>query len=171
MKDDETKASSLTDIGQKLLDHAKQAEFTAKRGAVVELFPYIFAANERMSARAIGRFLEKEQGIKLSPVTITKALNDPQKSWNAFFDILEPYALTFQKQAGISLMDFLFKDKNFSAENLALRGVKKLIFNHEGNHADMVLREKWFSIELGIRIKARSYLEDRLRTKEIKFKF
>jgi hypothetical protein len=169
MKTDDIKRSSLTDIGRKLLDHSKRADFSAKRGAVVELFPYIFAANERLSARAIGRFLEKEQGLKLSAVTITKALNDPQKNWNAFFEGLEPYALTFQKETQAPLTDFLFKDKNVkNPNNLALKVSRKLIFSPEFEHADMVLREKWFSIDLGIRLKARPYLEERLRSKEIK---
>jgi hypothetical protein len=169
MKTDDIKRSSLTDIGRKLLDHSQRADFSAKRGAVVELFPYIFAANERMSARAIGRFLEKEQSIKLSPVTITKALNDPKKSWNAFFDLLEPYALTFQKETKTPLTEFLFKDKEVkNPKNMAVRVSKTLFFSAEFDHADLELRDKWFSIDLGIRLKARPYLEDRLRAKEIK---
>jgi hypothetical protein len=163
--------SNLAEVGRKLLDHSQQAEFTAKRGAVVELFPYIFAAHERMSARAIGRFLEKEQGIKLSPVTITKALNDPKRSWNAFFDLLEPYALIFQKESTFPLTDFLFKDKNIKDGNhLVVRLSKKLAFSAEFDQADKILREKWFSIELDIRLKARPYLEGRLRLKERKSK-
>jgi hypothetical protein len=59
---------------------------------VIELFPFIFEASQRMSARAISRFLLEEQGVKLSAVTITKALNDPKKSWNAFFDTIDPSA-------------------------------------------------------------------------------
>ena len=45
-----------------------------------------------MSARAISRFLMEEQNVKLSAVTITRAINDPKKSWNAFFDVIEPSA-------------------------------------------------------------------------------
>ena len=36
-----------------------------------ELFPFIYDASERMSARAISRFFQEEQNIKLSAVTIT----------------------------------------------------------------------------------------------------
>lgn len=167
MEADKKQPPSLTDVGQKLLDHSKQAEFTARRGAVVEMFPYIFIASERMSARAISRFLETEFGIKLSSVTITKSLKDPKKSWNAFFDELEPHALRFQAESTLPLTDFLFKDKNVkNPNNLALRISKKIIFSAEFDHADRVLREKWFSIDLKIRLKARPYLEERLRAKE-----
>ena len=86
------KTTNATDIGLKLVGHAKSTEFTANRGLVIELFPFIFEASQRMSARAISRFLLEEQGVKLSAVTITKALNDPKKSWNAFFDTIEPSA-------------------------------------------------------------------------------
>ena len=166
MTNNTNQSSSLADIGQKLLDHSKLAEFSARRGAVVELFPYIFAANERLSARAIGRFLEKEQGVKLSPVTITKALNDPKKSWNAFYDLIEPYALIFQKETGTPLDDLLFKDKTIkNSSNLALRVTKKLVFSTAFDQADLVLRDKWFSIDLAIRQKARPYLAERLLKK------
>lgn len=80
MDQDEQSPLDLTEVGQKLVGHSKSAEFTATRGLVIELFPFIFEASDRMSARAIGRFLEQEQKIKLSQVTITRALNDPKKS-------------------------------------------------------------------------------------------
>ena len=41
----ENNSSALTGLGQKLLAHSQQAAFSAKRGLVVELFPYIFAAS------------------------------------------------------------------------------------------------------------------------------
>jgi hypothetical protein len=93
MIDSSNKTTGLMGVGQKLLAHSKVAKFTATRGLVVELFPFIYGASERMSARAISRFLEKEQRVKLSSVTITRALNNPKKSWNLFFDAIEPHAL------------------------------------------------------------------------------
>src|ERR1039458_10527667 len=92
MAQDHQKTTSATDIGLKLVGHAKSTEFTAHRGLVIEMFPFLFEASQRMSARAISRFLLEEQGVKLSGVTITKALNDPKKSWNGFFDSIEPSA-------------------------------------------------------------------------------
>ena len=97
METKKTNESGLAGVGQKLLAHSKAAEFSAKRGLVVELFPFIFGASERMSSRAISHFLETEQGIKLSSVTINKALKDPAKNWNRFFDMIEPSARLFEK--------------------------------------------------------------------------
>src|ERR1035437_3237553 len=88
----------LIDVGQKLVGHSKSAEFTANRGLVVELFPFIFEASERMSARSISRFLQEEQNIRLSAVTITKALNDPKKNWLSFFESIEPAAIVTRSE-------------------------------------------------------------------------
>ena len=103
--------ADLAGIGPKLLAHSKAAEFTARRGLVVELFPFIFGASERMSAKAISQFLEKEQGIKLSSVTINKALNNPAKNWNLFFDMIEPAARKFGEDEMVPMKDFLFRKK------------------------------------------------------------
>lgn len=164
MANESEKSVSMIDVGQKLVGHSKSAEFTASRGLVIELFPFIFEASERMSARAISRFLMKEQNIKLSAVTITKALNDPKKSWNLFFDLIEPAARTYVKGERISMGVFLFKKnplfKPFKSPlvNAALRAV----FSDELALATSILRAKWFAIDFGIRLKARPYLEHRL---------
>src|ERR1039458_2242941 len=49
-------------VGQKLLAHSKSAEFTARRGLAVELYPFIYGASSRMSAPAISKFLAMEIG-------------------------------------------------------------------------------------------------------------
>jgi hypothetical protein len=166
MKFEDTKSSGLADIGQRLLAHSRQAEFTARRGAVVELFPYLVAAHERMSARAIARFLEKEQGIKLSAVTITKALNDPKKYWNQFFDTIEPHVKIYENWDRTETREkFLYDDKAFKVMLPNLPGrdlLRKALAKYEFAQAINALREKWFSIDLGIRIKARPYLAERL---------
>src|ERR1022692_3026771 len=94
MPNEPEKPVSLIDVGQKLVGHSKSTEFTANRGLVIELFPFIFEASERMSARAISRFLQEQENIRLSAVTITKALNDPKKSWVSFLDTIEAEAIT-----------------------------------------------------------------------------
>src|SRR6516162_7696128 len=99
MAEDARESMSVVGVGQKLVGHSKSAEFTANRGLVVELFPFIFEASERMSARAVCRFLQEEQNIRLSAVTITKALNDPKKSWISFFGSIEPEAIIIAKWA------------------------------------------------------------------------
>ena len=174
------KAGSLIEIGQKLVGHAKSASFTANRGLVIELFPFIVEATERMSARAISRYLEDEQKIKLSAVTITKALNDPSKYWLAFFDMIEPAATVVAKWFRPCSFDFLFETKRAFQERLSFEreGVitgaiarRTVAFlNPEMSKAGELLQEKWFSISLGTRIKAKSYLEEHLMTLKDKCK-
>jgi hypothetical protein len=171
---------SLNDIGQKLVGHSKAAEFTATRGLVIELFPFIFEASERMSARAISRFFLDEQNIKLSAVTITKALNDPQKSWISYFESIEPSATAMAKWFKPASYKFLYLSKS-DYENrtspdkkegliggAVMRGFMALL-RPEVVAAKKVLNEKWFSIGLGIRLKAKPHLEEHLMALEDKF--
>lgn len=179
MDQDEQKPLDLTEVGQKLVGHSKSAEFTATRGLVVELFPFIFEASDRMSARAISRFLEQEQKIKLSQVTITRALNDPKKSWLSYFDNIEPAAITIAKWFKPSSFKFLYFSKsdfdtrmNFEKEGVIagamVRGMAALL-RPDRAAAIKLLREKWFSIGMGTRLKAKPYLEEHLMSLEDKF--
>ncbi len=160
----ETNGDGLAVAGQKLLAHAKAAEFTAKRGLVVDLFPFISGAAERMSAKAISEFLEAEQGIKLSSVTINKALKDPAKSWNLFFDMIEDSARLYAKDDGVEMRDMLFKKQIFykPVKNRIVQGIFKALVPDDVAHAGSVLRTKWYVIDLEIRKKARPYIEHRL---------
>ena len=157
-------SKGLADVGQKLLDHSRSPEFTAKRGLVVELFPFIFGASERMSARAISRFLEKEQGIKLSAVTINKALKNPKKSWNLYFDMVEPAARVWEREEKKPMTDFLFKEKILLKpfENRLLQSAARAMTPEQVYWAVRILRTKWDSIDVEIRQRARPYIEDRL---------
>src|ERR1039457_3590685 len=112
MANETEKPVSLIDVGQQLVGHSKSAEFTANRGLVVELFPFIFEASERMSARAISRFLQEGQNIRLSAVTITKALNDPKKSWVSFFETIQPSAITTAKWFRPASFKYLYWSKS-----------------------------------------------------------
>jgi hypothetical protein len=179
MDQDEQSPLDLTEVGQKLVGHSKSAEFTATRGLVIELFPFIFEASDRMSARAIGRFLEQEQKIKLSQVTITRALNDPKKSWLSYFDNIEPEAITIAKWFRPASFKFLYFSKsdfdtrmNFEKEGVIggamARGALALL-RPDRAAAIKLLREKWFGIGLGIRLKAKPYLEEHLMALEDKF--
>ena len=157
---------SVAAIGQTLVQRSKAADLDRKRGLVVELYPSIFGASDRMSARAISRFLNEKHGIKLSAVTITKALNDPKKYWNQFFDTIEPFVEAYENWDKSEKREkFLYDDKAFKALPPSLPGrdlLRKLLAKYEFSQAINALREKWFSIDLGIRIKARPYLAERL---------
>src|ERR1017187_2272944 len=169
MAPEHQKPTNATDIGIKLVGHAKATEFSAHRGLVIELFPFIFEASQRMSARAISRFLLEEQGVRLSAVTITKALNDPKKSWNAFFDTIEPSARIIANWVKSEAFAFLFKSRaayeshiDKAIGNPLGRLGAKLFLKDDVVSADRILRAKWFCINTEPRQKAKPYLESRL---------
>jgi hypothetical protein len=179
MNQDEQKSLDLAEVGKKLVGHSKSAEFTATRGLVIELFPFIFEASERMSARAISRFLEQEQKIKLSQVTITRALNDPKKSWLSYFDDIEAAAITIAKWFKPASFKYLYFSKsdfdtrmNFEKEgviaSVMVRGAVAIL-RPDRAAAVKLLREKWFSIGMGTRLKAQPYLEEHLMALGDKF--
>lgn len=168
MTTNETNEANVAALGQSLLAHSKSAEFTARRGLVVELFPFIFGASERMSAKAISEFLAKEKGVKLSAVTINKALKDPAKSWNLFFDMVEDAARLFAQDDGIEMRDMLFKEQIFweKPKSKLVNKIAKAIVPENIAHAASILRTKWYVIDLEIRKKARPYIEHRLNMKK-----
>jgi hypothetical protein len=173
MKDKNAELPSLTAIGKTLVAHAHKVKLEEKRGVAIELFPFIFEASSRMSARAISRFLKEKHGVQLSAVTVSRVLSDLKKSWNQYFDVIEPFARTFEKGAYFSRMaDFLFDDKCFQemTEGFPVRRYKghwldlKALcrITIEDEQAANILREKWCSISMDIRLKARPYIAKRL---------
>jgi len=90
-----TERSILADVGDRLLEYSKEGDFTAQRSLIGELFPYIFLASRRMSARAISRWLETEEGIKISDVAVARALRNSKKHWRDLVDNVEPAARVF----------------------------------------------------------------------------
>jgi len=167
MKTKEINDADLAGVGPKLLAHSKSAEFTARRGLVVELFPFIFGASKRMNAKAISAFLEKEQGIKLSAVTINKALKEPAKNWNLFFDQIEPAARIYAKGEPVPMKDFLFRRQYLlkKAENPVLKAIATALVPAKVAEACGILRTKWYLIDWEVRLKALPFLEHRLGEK------
>src|ERR1700744_4293607 len=85
----------IKELGAKLVrDSQQNEEFSAQRGLIKQLFPYIFEASKRMSSRAISRWLE-HNGTKLSAATIARALRDPRSYWQDIYDEIEPAATVF----------------------------------------------------------------------------
>jgi len=155
--------ASMAEIGQNLMQHAKTSDLDGRRGLVVDLFPFIFGAAERMSARAISRFLKEKHGVKLSAVTITKALNDPKKNWNLFFDTIAGSVETFEKWNKTKREEFLFNDEIFKEIHFPGREVlRKHLLKYEFAQAINVLRKKWVSIDYETRLKGRPYLAERI---------
>lgn len=66
------------DIGKELLDHST-TEGSNVKGMLEELFPYIYAASERMSTRKISEWLEENHGITISYSSIAKSLQKSEE--------------------------------------------------------------------------------------------
>jgi hypothetical protein len=65
------------DIGKGLLDHAKSEGLTV-RGALQDLFPFIYEVSDRMSTRKISECLKDKYEIEISHNSIAKALRDSE---------------------------------------------------------------------------------------------
>ncbi len=150
----------LQEVGRGLIDHAEtEAEYSV-RGTLSELFPYIFQASRRMSARAISRWLADGPQIKLSAVTIAKALKNPEKHWEEFADFIEPKARIVEDALEWQMEDFLYNEEAFrhhTADSKTSPRVsgdtqdEQLRSLDEYHSAVQFLNDYWFSLENSVR--------------------
>ena len=155
--------TELSEVGCDLRRYAEtEAEFSA-RGVVDELFPYIFMAAKRMSTRAISRWLKDTHKIKLSPVTIAKALREPDEHWETFFEKIEPSARIFGDAHDAYMADFLMNHELFSGlrsseKNLTLSGEEGY---DEYQRAAEIIEKDWFqALDEGMREECARYIPD-----------
>jgi hypothetical protein len=97
----------INKIGSELVENSQYAEeFSAQRGLINELFPYVYEASRRMSSRAISRWLA-DKGVKLSAATIAKALRNETEYWQELADEIEPAARLFSTAYGLDIQEAL----------------------------------------------------------------
>jgi len=96
----------ISEIGASLVAHSQEQEIPG-RGLATSLFPYIYTAAKRMSTRAISAYLQEKHGVKLSAVTIAKALREPGKHALAILERAEPAARVVAAAHGASVEDLL----------------------------------------------------------------
>jgi hypothetical protein len=162
-----TQEINLHEVGLELLHSSKNGEFSA-RGVLPALFPYIHSASKRMSTRAISRWLQESQGIKLSAVSIAKALRNPEKYWEAFADQIEPVARSVGQASGVAMESFLFDEDVFrhaveeKKDGLVLdatdEDLREALLEHEAN-LDF-LRSHWWAVEESAREGCRRYFKE-----------
>lgn len=149
-------------IGRELIETAK-TDFSA-RGVLTPLFPYIHEAAKSMSARAISRWLLRTHQVKVSDVTLSKALRNPEKHWEAFADYIEPWARTVENSIEAGMECFLFREEVFDhlitkPEFVANDGEDALRVKGDFQDAVEFLRENWFSLDLRIRENCERYFQ------------
>src|SRR5260370_20536441 len=143
-----TNENDLKALGRRLVEGSQEETFSA-RGAIDELFPFVFEASARMSCRAISRWLE-ENDVKISAVTIAKALRNPKPYWEEFFETVEPAARIFEQAQACEMGEFLLRDDLFFTLegnppqlDVVSRGCGMLA---EYEDAVTRLKEEWFCL-------------------------
>lgn len=132
-------------IGDELVRSSVEGEFSAQQGLVDELWPYIYRASKRMSSRAISRWLKDEKNIKLSPVTIAKALRESDRYWLKFFDPIEAAALIVARAHGVESIVRLLEDECIFSD--ATNGIPTVAGDagiDEYDKAKDTIAELWF---------------------------
>ncbi len=140
-------------IGADLVNHANETEFSA-RGVLDDLFPYVYRAAKRMSTRAISRWLQDAHNVKLSAVSIAKALREPERFWEKWADSIEPTARAIEDVTQVSMAMFLTDQDAFQhlvkekKDGLVLNDaeqdqVLEAIWEHESEVKE--LEERWWT--------------------------
>ncbi|MCB1276446.1 hypothetical protein [Prosthecobacter sp.] len=157
---------SLTNIGLQLSTFSKEeAEYSA-RGVLTELFPFIVEASRRMSTRAISRWLSEFHGVKLSAVSIAKALRNPERYWDDYLEMLEPFARRVEEATDVTVEDLLSNTDLFHAIDSDPENFFKGLTTPEQYHEDLgemthalsEVSKRWYCLEESTRTKASAAL-------------
>lgn len=149
----------MNQIRQALVEHAKEADFSAQRGLIDELFPAIFQASKRMSIRAISRWLRDEQKIELSPMTISRALRKADEHWLAWVEEVEPAARIVGQAHDLQWEDVLFQPgliESLNGKPPSLRGDNVEAQFADYDRAFQILRDRWLILDEDTRQECRS---------------
>lgn len=146
-------------MGEKLVEVAGHIEMSA-RGRVSELFPYIYQASKRMSTRAISDFLAGNFGVKLSAVSISKALKNEERHWERFAEIIEPSGNTVARAHGESARSLLGDENLFFSLLAHLPRLSGEAACDEYKVAVDFLKRRWFSLDSDVRDNCLGYITD-----------
>src|ERR1700677_4892934 len=89
-------SDKIKEIGSHLARGSAEV-FSAARGFLATMYPYLLIASQRMSTHAISAWFEENYSISISAVTIAKALREPGKNWPVYLWKLMPKAALFEK--------------------------------------------------------------------------
>ena len=105
--------NQVKELGAKLVQDSRlNSELCTQRGVIFHLFPFIYEASKRMSARGIVRWLDA-YGTKVSLATVAKALRNPQIYWQEIFEDIEPAALVVAEAHDLEVRTLLANHELF----------------------------------------------------------
>jgi hypothetical protein len=160
----------LEAIGNSLIEHVRDAA-ASRPGIIEELFPYIVQASKKISVRAISRFLEEKHGVKVSYVTVGRALRDPLKYWNLYYNRVEEQAWIVAETHSKNLKDFISEPEKYQAmleeKPVYICDGPEEIFEAQLAYDNAVadLDQKWFCLDEKILEEARQYIRPRFDKK------
>jgi hypothetical protein len=167
------KNTNIDEVGNSLIQHVRGAAAT-RPGIVEEIFPHIVQASKKISARAIAKFLDEKHGVKVSYVTVGRALRNPAKYWNRYYDSIEEHAWIVAEWFDKTVLDFISEPEKYQEmlEGLPVLGADVTsdqdTFFHAQNafeNARSVLDEKWFCFDEDVLEEARFHLLQRMTKK------
>jgi hypothetical protein len=149
--------NEIQELGWKLMEDSREdEEFSAQRGLINELFPFIYEASKRMSSRAISRWLAAND-VKLSAVTIAKALRDPKPYWQELLEEMEAPGRIVANAYGLDVNELIgsrelfdhFAQESPTVQAVTREGCEDSLGEIRG--ATNLLQLKWFSLPETIR--------------------
>jgi hypothetical protein len=128
-------------------------------------------AAKEISVRAVARFLEEKNGVKISYVTIGRALRNSAKYWDLYYDPRERHFWNVAEAHKKRVLDFISDPEQFQ-EMLEEKPVFEAANEEEALDAAMEyeysvkeLDENWFCFDEAILEEARFHLIKRLHEK------
>jgi CRISPR/Cas system-associated endonuclease Cas1 len=157
--------NEFSHIGDELVDYAEHtAEFTAKRGLLDELFPFIYVASRRMSLRAICRWLEETKRIKISVNAVSKAMRNQEAFWRDLADEICPAARTFAEgydKHPLSVLDNEDFFASLEGSTPSVAGETPEEIENELDRvkdAEITLRDRWYNLPQEARTQCWRYI-------------
>jgi len=155
--------NKFTEIGNEMMQYAEQAEFTAQRGLIDELFPFIYMASKRMSLRAITRWLEENHRIQISANAVAKAMRNQEEFWARLVEDVEPSARIMADAYNVEpseVLDSIDLFKHLETKPGVVvaddpDGIEKELRQLAG--AVGVVRNRWFSLPEEVRNQCRRH--------------
>jgi hypothetical protein len=154
--------NDFADIGEALVDYSREAEFSAQQSVMEELFPSVFVASKRMSLRAISIWLDKTQKVKITPMTLSRAMRAADKYWKIIANKVEPAARLFAAAHKVSMNDILSNQELITQlllEPPIVSGEDHLEEIWEVEKAAQTLHDSWFRYPVEARAECWKFID------------